>query len=493
MAENSQNTCSDIALTAGQRRLYELIDSSLLEFGSLEPRKKAILALTKELKIGKEQLKELVNKARVNHPQINAVARVHKLVQDARASGKKPDLTMFRRLQPAAKSAGKDDIWLGQQLGYMPKFLEEASRKKNKHSKTVMGLVILLLFAGIGGLVWWTTYGAMIFEQRKQDILDKSAWQESVQLDTRGAYRSYLRNHPAGLFFADANARISELDEIAWEQASIENTRQAYEEYIKQYSIHDIQANSRLDGLLTGDLFRDCLGCPEMIVLPAGEFQMGSRNGDIDELPLRRIRIERPIAVSRFEVTFSEWDLCALSGDCARDVYDSTFGRGQQPVINVSWEDAQDYINWISGESGIRYRLLTEAEWEYASRGGANTDFWWGNSLIADKAVCIGCVSNWSNESPAQVGQYGANGYGLYDMAGNVAEWLQDCKHMDYKGAPVSGLSWMAESGGDCSQAVIRGGSWLSHPNEMRSADRAFARRNYSDHSIGFRVARDLN
>ena len=493
MTGNTQNISNDTALTAGQRRLYELIDSSLLEFGSLEPRQKAILALTKELKIGKDQLKELVNKARANHPQINAVARVHKLIQNAKASGKKPDLTMFRRLQLAAKSAGKDDIWLGQQLGYMPKFLEEANRKKGKDSKTAMIMVVLLLLLVTGGFVWWTTYGAMIFEQRKQDILDKSAWQESVSLDTYRAYRSYLRSHPAGLFVAEANARQSQLDEQAWEQASVENTRQAYEEYIDQYRIHDVQANSRLDGLLTGDSFKDCLGCPEMIVLPAGEFQMGSRNGDNDELPLHRVRLERPIAVSIFELTFSEWDLCALNGSCDGEVYDSTFGRGEQPVINVSWEDAQDYINWISAESGVKYRLLTEAEWEYASRGGANTEFWWGNNLIADRAVCVGCVGNWSNESPAQVGQYGANAYGLYDMAGNVAEWVQDCKHPDYNGAPVSGLSWMAESGGDCSQAVVRGGSWLSSPNEVRSAGRSFSRRTYSDHSIGFRVARDLN
>ncbi len=151
MAGNSQNFSSDAALTAGQRRLYELIDSSLLEFGSLEPSKKAIVALTKELKIGKEQLKEIVNKARANHPQINSVARVHKLIKNAKASEKDPDLTMFRRLQPAAKSAGKDDIWLGQQLGYMPKFLEEANRKRGKESKVAMILVILLLLASTGG------------------------------------------------------------------------------------------------------------------------------------------------------------------------------------------------------------------------------------------------------------------------------------------------------------------------------------------------------
>lgn len=493
MSGHAQNSSNDSVFSSKKRRLYELIDSALLEFGSLEPRQKAIMALARELRVDKNQLKELVNKARANHPQINAVARAHKLIQNARASGKEPDLTVFRRLQPAAKSAGKDDFWLGQQLGYMPKFLEEANQeKKGKGSKAAL-LMILLMLAGVGIFVWWATYGALAFEQHQRGLLDESAWQETSSLDSYNAYQSYLRNYPAGMFSANARIRMSELDTEAWEQASLINTRTAYQEYIEQYNIHRVQAHARLDGLLTADTFRDCLGCPEMVVLPEGEFQMGSLKGESDELPLRMVRIEKPIAVGKFEVTFSEWDLCALSGECAKGVYDSTYGRGTRPVINVSWEDARNYINWLSGKAGVKYRLLSEAEWEYAARGGSDTEFWWGDSLIADKAVCFGCVNNWSSESTALVGQYDTNDYGLYDMAGNVAEWVQDCRHTDYSGAPVSGLSWMAESGGDCRQAVLRGGSWLSRPDEVRSADRAYAQRSYSDPGIGFRVARDLN
>jgi|GEM_PF-3252264 len=494
MSGNAQNTSNDSLSSSKQRRLYELIDSALLEFGSLEPRKKAIMALARELNVGKNQLKELVNKARANHPQINAVARVHKLIQNARASGKEPDLTMFRRLQPAAKSAGKDDFWLGQQLGYMPKFLEEASRKKKKKSsKKALILTIFFMFAGVSLFVWWATYGALTFEQHQQNMLDESIWQESEIRGTYSAYQSYLHNYPAGLFSTNARARMSELDEDAWKQASLAHTRTAYQDYTKQFSIHRIQANARLNGLLTGDSFQDCLGCPVMMVLPGGEFQMGSLNGGSDEVPVRRVRITNAFAVGKFEVTFAEWDLCALSGECIKDVYDSNYGRGARPVINVSWENAQSYIRWLSGKAGVNYRLLTEAEWEYAARGGSNTEFWWGNSLIVNKVVCFGCIANWSNESTAPAGQYDANGYGLYDVAGNVAEWVQDCKHLNYIDAPESSLGWMGESGGDCSQAVLRGGSWLSRPEEMRSADRSYAQRSYSDPGIGFRVARNLD
>lgn len=493
MSGHVQNTSNDSVLSSKKRRLYELVDSTLLEFGSLEPRQKAIMALARELNLDREQLRELVNKARVSHPQINAVARVHKLIQNARASGKKPDLSVFRRLQPAAKSAGKDDVWLGQQLGYMPKFLQEADQESKGKAWKAMLLAILLMLAGVGIFVWWATYGALMFKQQRQSLVDESAWQELSTADTYSAYQSYLLNYPAGMFSANARIRMSELDAEAWELASLANTRAAYEEYIEQYSIHRAQAHTRLDGPLTADIFRDCLGCPEMVVLPEGEFQMGGLTGDNDERPLRRVAIERSIAVGKYEVTFAEWDLCALEGGCVRDVYDSTYGRENRPVINVTWEDAQSYAKWLGSRTGANYRLLTEAEWEFAARSGTSTEFWWGNSLIPDMAVCIGCVSNWSSESTMPVGQYGANAYGLHDTAGNVAEWVQDCKHTDYAGAPVNGQAWMAGPGGDCSQAVLRGGSWLSRPGEVRSADRAYAQRSYSDSSIGFRVARDLN
>lgn len=485
------------AIPAKLRRLYETIDTCLLEFGSLAPRQQAIMTLAKELNVDKAQLKELVDRARASHPQINAVARVHKLIENAKASGQKPDLSMFRRLQPAAKSAGKDDLWLGEQLGYIPQFLEKAALEKKegkKKSKVLpISLGVLVVIVAIGGLVWQQTYGDLLAEQNAQIELDNGAWAEAESAANVAAYEGYLRNHPGGLHVDAAKQRITELDKQAWHKASLENTRDAYENYIAQFSVHGDEALQLMDGRLPGDIFRDCVGCPEMVVVKAGQFEMGSTQGDDDELPVHKVDILQPFAVGIFEVSFSEWDLCALKKGCDPDIYDSEFGRGNRPVINVSWDEAQTYISWLSKESGVNYRLPSEAEWEYANRAGSTDEYWWGARFAMDRAVCTGCESSWVTESTADVGKYKGNPFGLIDTAGNVSEWVADCRHNNYEGAPADGSAWLAESAGDCTQAVIRGGSWLSGAAEVRSADRVFANKDYSDNTIGFRVARVIN
>ena len=188
------------------------------------------------------------------------------------------------------------------------------------------------------------------------------------------------------------------------------------------------------------DAFRECTDCPEMIVVPAGSFMMGSpateRGRDDRESPQHEVRFTKPFAVARFDVTFDEWDACAAQGDCDPHINDRGWGRGRQPVIYVNWDDAQQYVAWLSRVTGRPYRLLTEAEWEYAARAGTKTTYYWGDEIGKGNANCAGCGSQWDTKQPAPVGSFAPNAFGLYDMAGNLEQWVQDCSHYDYKGAP---------------------------------------------------------
>ncbi len=246
--------------------------------------------------------------------------------------------------------------------------------------------------------------------------------------------------------------------------------------------------------LKSGDSFRECAkDCPEMVVVPAGEFMMGSAADERDhygnEDPLHRVTMARPLAVSKFEVTFEQWDACVAIGACA-DVPDSNMGRGTQPVINVSWDNVQQYVVWISTMTGRPYRLLSEAEWEYAARAGTTTAFSWGNEIGKNNADCNGCGSEWDSRRTAPVGSFAPNRFGLYDMHGNVWEWVEDCLHTNYEGAPKDGSAWIAQ--GDCNHRVVRGGSWAGYPVGLRSALRFWYSADDHGNDLGFRVARTL-
>jgi formylglycine-generating enzyme required for sulfatase activity len=246
--------------------------------------------------------------------------------------------------------------------------------------------------------------------------------------------------------------------------------------------------------LKSGDSFRECAkDCPEMVVVPAGEFMMGSAADERDhygnEDPLHRVTIARPLAVSKFEVTFEQWDACVAIGACAH-VPDSNMGRGTQPVLNVSWDNVQQYVVWISTMTGRPYRLLSEAEWEYAARAGTTTAFSWGDEIGKNNADCNGCGSEWDSRRTAPVGSFAPNRFGLYDMHGNVWEWVEDCLHTNYEGAPKDGSAWIAQ--GDCNHRVVRGGSWAGSPVGLRSALRFWYSADDHGNDLGFRVARTL-
>jgi formylglycine-generating enzyme required for sulfatase activity len=249
--------------------------------------------------------------------------------------------------------------------------------------------------------------------------------------------------------------------------------------------------------LKPNDAFRECANdCPEMIVVPAGDFMMGSlptENGhNPDEEPRHAVTIAKRIAVSRFAVTFADWDACVSVGGCPQEdrASDDGWGRGTRPIIYVSWYDAQAYVAWLSRMTGKTYRLLSEAEWEYAARAHSTTAYFWGEEIGKNQANCKGCGSQWDNRQTSPVGSFKPNNFGLYDMAGNVWQWVQDCYHENYDGAPEDGSAWIS---GGCGARVGRGGSLVYEPQDLRSASRLRLTPDHRDNDLGFRVGRTLS
>lgn len=250
-------------------------------------------------------------------------------------------------------------------------------------------------------------------------------------------------------------------------------------------------------GSKPGEVFRDPLKSrgdgPEMVVIPTGRFRMGDTQGKHgkDELPVHEMRIKRPFAASRYEITFEQYDEIAKA--TGRKLPENEgWGRGRQPVIRVSWNDAVVYADWLSGQTAKRYRLPSEAEWEYAARGGTETVYWWGNEMKQGLANCIGCGSPWDGKKPAPVGSFKPNPFGLYDTSGNVSEWTQDCRHENYKGAPSDGSAWEEKDGGDCAVRGIRGGMWLWAQDHVCSSSRRWNRPTFSGRALGFRLVREI-
>jgi formylglycine-generating enzyme required for sulfatase activity len=249
--------------------------------------------------------------------------------------------------------------------------------------------------------------------------------------------------------------------------------------------------------LRAGATFAECAPdqgkdyCPTMVVVPPGTFTMGSPSGESgrwdNEGPQHTVTIARPFAVAKFELTFDEWETCVTEGDCD-EVSDTSWGRGSRPVINITWYDAQRYIGWLAKMTGKPYRMLTEAEYEYATRAGTQTAYPWGDEVGENNANCNGCVSKWGS-STVPVGSFPPNKLGLYDMNGNIWSWLQDCLHGDYAGAPSDGSEW---TGGDCSSRVIRSGSWYVNPPSIRSAFRNWYPPDSRNQFTGLRLSRTL-
>lgn len=260
-------------------------------------------------------------------------------------------------------------------------------------------------------------------------------------------------------------------------------------------------------------LLTDCAAdCPEMVAIPPGSYAMGSPPDETDrqpdEGPVHTVHIRRSFAVSKYPVTVAQFAsfVAATGYDAGNDCWTVEDGKGEvragrnwrepgfpqtgsQPVVCVSWHDAQAYAAWLTRRTGHRYRLPTEAEYEYINRAGTTTAYWWGTAAGSGHANCVDCGSAWDNRQTSPVGSFAPNPFGLYDTAGNVWSWTQDCYHDTYATAPADGT---ADEAGDCSKRAVRGGFWTYLAKDLRSANRfgiaAESRRN----GYGFRVARDL-
>jgi formylglycine-generating enzyme required for sulfatase activity len=263
--------------------------------------------------------------------------------------------------------------------------------------------------------------------------------------------------------------------------------------------------------LKPGDAFQECANCPVMKVLPAGSFTMGSPASEpgrrIYESPQHQVMIEQPFAIGKFDVTRDQFS--AFVNDAGYDAGSSCYvlsgndwilrngqswsdpgfaQTGSDPVACIEWRVAQAYVDWLHKTTGKAYRLLSESEWEYAARAGTTTVYYWGNSVGINNADCTGCGSEWGGRT-APAGSFPANPFGLYDMTGNVFQWVADCWNTSYRDAPADGSPWTS---GDCTLRVVRGGSWLSPPRYFRSAYRNGVPSGNRAYDLGFRVARTL-
>lgn len=279
---------------------------------------------------------------------------------------------------------------------------------------------------------------------------------------------------------------IAKVEGREWLKVKLKDEREGY---VLENLLQHIVARLAARIFKNGEKFRDCPACPMMVALPAGQFIMGSDDETRAERPTRKITLARMFAIGQFEITFKEWELCVAGGGCRTVPSDKGWGRDRRPVINVSWDDAQEFVRWLTKKTGERYHLPSEAQWEYAARAGSQTKYAWADTLGDNAANCKGCGSKWDGRSTGTVGSFKPNAFGLHDMHGNVWEWTEDCWHRNYRKAPKDGRSW---STGSCQQSVLRGGSFRETGRYSSSTRRARYHSAPRD-NFGFRVARIIN
>jgi formylglycine-generating enzyme required for sulfatase activity len=327
-------------------------------------------------------------------------------------------------------------------------------------------------------------------------------------------YEAYLHAYPKGRFAALARARIDQL-RVAGAQAKTGGQGQTAQTQAagpasavpppdakaarpapkqpagKQTKV--AQAESPAEPEVAAPAgpvaaIKDCPACPVLLALHPVPFTMGSNSSDPSERPAHKVAIKSPFAVGKYEVTVDQWNACVQANACPA-IPLAADAAGNLPMRDVSWDEAQLFLKWLSGLSGRPYRLPTEAEWEYAARGGTATKHWWGDAMKGGNSSCKGCGQPWNADSPPPVGSFTPNPFGFYDMNGSVWEWVADCWHSSYKNAPGDGSAWNGDS---CQARVIRGGSWKEDASYMLSTTRFKYDAGVRQSQNGFRVARTL-
>ncbi|CAN7374301.1 formylglycine-generating enzyme family protein [Massilia sp. LjRoot122] len=318
------------------------------------------------------------------------------------------------------------------------------------------------------------------------------AFWESIKDSTHVSdYEAYLKAYPKGRFAALAQARIARLRAAApGAVAAPPRVKEAPARPAPTTATAAAPAAvpARTAPAKAGAEIKDCPACPLLVSLPAGSFTMGNNASDPSETPAHPVTIGAPFAIGKTEVTVQQWNACVTARACPA-VAQPAGTTATAPVRDVSWDDAQQYVKWLATASGKPYRLPTEAEWEFAARGGTATAYWWGAQMQTGKANCKECGQPWSDAAPASVGSYPANPYGLHDTSGSVWEWVSDCWHNNYKDAPADGRAW---DGPNCRVRVIRGGSWREGSAYMVTSTRFKYDASVRQLQNGFRVARSL-
>lgn len=365
-------------------------------------------------------------------------------------------------------------------------------------------------------VVAWQSRGVLPKDSAEQYEL--TFW-ESIKDSTHASdYEAYLQSYPNGRFASLARARMERLRAAAPkadtppdkappavrsaperprapparapEQARPEPPKKAEPETAATPKpVEPRPAEKPAAPVQAGSEIRDCPTCPVLVSVRAGSFTMGSAADDPSERPPHRVAVNTSFAIGKYEVTVEQWDACVAAGACPR----ITTGEGRQkksPARDISWDDAQLYVKWLSSVSGKSYRLPSEAEWEYAVRGGTSTRFWWGDQMRPGNANCKECGDPWQKDAPSDVGSFAPNPYGLHDMNGSVWEWVSDCWHNTYKGAPTDARPW---DEANCRVRVIRGGSWREGATYMPSSTRFKYDASVRHSQNGFRVVRELN
>ncbi|MBP0049113.1 SUMF1/EgtB/PvdO family nonheme iron enzyme [Marinobacterium sp. AK62] len=360
---------------------------------------------------------------------------------------------------------------------------DTGKRRLSLHLPALSDRIKRMLMLGLAyglGLISGIWLALLMYQGQLDNVSSQALAQMKANRELRAAFDS-VEQERARLQQAldEASSRASEPEDSSRETEAVVSAR-------------ELRASGQPAPNLT--LFQDELKAggvgPKMVVVPSGRFRMGDLHGqgDDNEYPVHDVNIAQSFALARHEVTFAEYDRFAeATGRPLPD--DEGWGRGSRPVINVTWNDAKAYADWLREQTGQPYRLPTEAEWEYSARAGTETVYWWGDEMRPGYAVCDGCDPEWGGKSTAPVGSVRANPWGLFDMSGNVDEWVADCYRPDYTQAPDNG---QAEQLSGCNQRVMRGGSWFDIPRLTRPASRYRHPATASRNSWGFRVALDL-
>jgi formylglycine-generating enzyme required for sulfatase activity len=356
-----------------------------------------------------------------------------------------------------------------------------------------------------------TSRGVMPKDSAEQ--VELTFWESIKNSDQAGDYEAYLQSYPNGRFAALAKARIARLRAAAPKTEAVtpkaeptpaakpapepKRAAPARPEPRKAPAATapaaaptaPVTADEKpapLPASAKGEI-KDCPTCPVLIGIQAGSFTMGSNSSDPSEKPAHPVALRKPFAIGKYEVTVDQWNACAASGACPRTGENNR--PGNTPVRDVSWDEAQVYLKWLGAAGGQVYRLPTEAEWEFAARGGSTTRYWWGDQMQKGKANCKDCGEPWQDSGPAPVGSFAPNQFGLHDMNGSVWEWVQDCWHNSYKGAPTDGHAWEESN---CRVRVIRGASWRDGASYMPTTTRFKYDAAVRQSQNGFRIARDV-